>query len=130
MQLFCPKVKLNAKLATKAYKQALQTLSTIPAYPSPQTRSVLDAQPNSILSTLFPNQQGPIATTIRIIYKLRQQSWMPLFISASLGAGGWVPGKKTEELDIKATKTVDLLEHAAELGHMDALYKLAHVSLV
>ena len=25
---------------------------------------------------------------------------------------------------------VDLLEHAVELGHMEALYKLAHVSLV
>ena len=30
----------------------------------------------------------------------------------------------------RAVKVVDLLEHAVELGHMEALYKLAHVSLV
>lgn len=30
----------------------------------------------------------------------------------------------------KAIKVVDLLQHSAELGHLDALYTLAQISLV
>lgn len=30
----------------------------------------------------------------------------------------------------KAVKVLDLLQHAADLGHPDALYALAHLSLV
>lgn len=31
---------------------------------------------------------------------------------------------------MKAVKVLDLLQHAAELGHSDAIYTLAHISLV
>lgn len=44
-----------------------------------------------------------------------------------LGLGS---NKKDEELRGKAIKVVDLLQHSAELGNLDALYALAHVSLV
>ena len=125
---------LYPNIAEKAYKQALFTLSSIPSFISSQTTTFLDAQPNSLLSQLFPNQQGPIASTIRIIYKLRQQTWLPSPVRTILGlskdganGGG---RKKEEELKGKAVKVVDLLEHAVELGHSDALYKLAQVSLV
>jgi SEL1 protein len=37
---------------------------------------------------------------------------------------------KEEELRGKAIKVIDLLQHSAELGHLDALYTLARVSLV
>ncbi|KAI5123803.1 hypothetical protein M0805_009098 [Coniferiporia weirii] len=115
--------------ANKAYGQALQALASISTYQPLHTPGVSDAQPNTIFTTLFPNQQGPIASLIRIIYKLRQQSWVPRFLSASLGRDSWSAGRKKEEMQGKAVKVVDLLEHAAELGHMDALYKLGHVSL-
>ncbi|KAL5483221.1 HRD3 [Sanghuangporus weigelae] len=119
--------------AEKAYKQALVTLSSIPSFTqTPYSSSLLDAQPNSLLAQLFPNQQGPIASTIRIIYKLRQQTWLPSFVRTILGkdgVGGGGGSRKEEELRGKAVKIVDLLEHAVELGHMDALYKLAQVSL-
>ena len=39
-------------------------------------------------------------------------------------------GKKKEDMELKAVKALDLLEHAVELGHMDALFKLAQVSMV
>ncbi|EJD08119.1 HCP-like protein, partial [Fomitiporia mediterranea MF3/22] len=114
--------------ANKAYKQALHTLAGLNAYPPQYTPGILDVQPNSLLSTLFPNQQGPIASTIRIIYKLRHQSWLPRFLSRRLGQDGGVR-KSEREMQGRALKVVDLLEHAVELGHTDALYKLAHVSL-
>ncbi|THG93907.1 hypothetical protein EW145_g8259, partial [Phellinidium pouzarii] len=112
--------------ANRAYKQALLALSTIPSYPPLSNSGLLDSYqpqqqqqqilPNSIFTTLFPNQQGPIASIIRIAFKLR----------GSGGGGAW---RKAEEMKGKALKVIDLLEHAAELGHMDALYKLAFISL-
>jgi hypothetical protein len=38
--------------------------------------------------------------------------------------------KKGDEMRGKAIKVVDLLQHSAELGNMDALYTLAQISLV
>ena len=76
---------------------------------------------------MFPNQQGPVATIFRILNKLKQQSWMPRFLSNN---GKDKSAKKKEDMQGKAVKVIDLLEHAIELGHMEALYKLAHVSLV
>jgi hypothetical protein len=38
--------------------------------------------------------------------------------------------KREEEMRGKAIKVVDLLQHSAELGHLDALYTLAQILLV
>ena len=123
--------------AEKAYRQALQTLSSIPSFPVPQSPSPLLGsdpllQTNPLLASLFPNQQGPIASIIRIIYKLRQQSWVPSFLRPlfGLGLGKDGRGRREEEIKGRAVKVLDLLEHAAELGHTDALYKIAQVSSV
>lgn len=48
----------------------------------------------------------------------------------TLGKDGWGSGKKRDDVLSKAVKVVDLLEHAIELGHVDAMYKLAQISLV
>lgn len=116
-------------LATRAYKQALQTLSTLTSSLPSHTQGFHDVPQNSFLSALFPNQQGPIASAIRIMYKLRQQSWIPSLFSG-LGVDGWGSGKKREEMKGRAVKVLDLLEHAIELGNMDAMSKLVEVSLV
>ena len=55
---------------------------------------------------------------------------MPRFLSAGSAKGGRLSGRKAEELRGKAVKVLDLLQLAVELGHTDALYKLAQVSLV
>ena len=65
------------------------------------------------------------------MYKLRQQTWLPKFLT--FGGGSDRKGKteiKAQLLQEKADKVVDLLNYAAELGHTNALYTLADVSLV
>ena len=116
--------------AEKAYKQASQAIATISSYQPPQVQTYTDIQSNSLFAQLFPNQQGPVASAVRIILKLRQQTWMPNFLSSRFGKDSWTKGKKKEDMELKAVKALDLLEHAVELGHMDALFKLAQVSMV
>ncbi|TDL23048.1 HCP-like protein [Rickenella mellea] len=110
--------------AARAYKHAIHALSTITPIPSP-ARAGNDVLQNSFLSSLFPNQQGPIASAIRIIYKLRHVSWLPKF----LNSGDRLGGMRRDEMRGRALKVVDLLEHAVELGNLDALYKLAEISM-
>ena len=74
--------------------------------------------------------QGPIASTMRILVKLRNHSWLPSFVTEFLGRELANGRKKEEEFKGKAVKVIDLLQHAAELGHTDALYTLGQVSLV
>lgn len=121
-------VTLISVAARKAYKQALQTLATLTSAPPSHTQGLYDASSNSFISSLFFNQHGPIASAMRILLKLRQQSWVPRFILA--GKDGWLSGRRSEELRGKALKVIDLLEHAIELGHTEALFKLAQISMV
>jgi SEL1 protein len=46
----------------------------------------------------------------------------------SIGLGS--QKQKEEEIQRKLVKVIDLLQHSAELGHTDALFTLAQVSLV
>ena len=86
----------------------------------------------SIFSSFLPNLQGqgPVGSAVRIILKIHQYTFNRIanvFSKDGLGLGS---NKKDEELRGKAIKVVDLLQHSAELGNLDALYTLAHVSLV
>lgn len=67
---------------------------------------------------------------MRILVKLRNHSWLPSFVTDYLGRELTNGRKKDEEFKGKAVKVIDLLQHAAELGHTDALYTLGQVSLV
>lgn len=62
---------------------------------------------------------------MRIVMKLQQRLW-------SKSAFGQLGNKKRRENELrgKAVKVKDLLQHSAELGSEEALYKLAHISLV
>lgn len=86
----------------------------------------------SLISSFLPNfrGQGPIGSAIRIISKLHQYTFRQL--SSSLGRDdvGTNSRKKDEEQTSKAIKVVDLLEHSAELGNMDAVFTLAQIYLV
>lgn len=62
---------------------------------------------------------------MRILVKLQQRIWVK-------SAFGQIGNKKRKEDEIrgKAVKVKDLLQHSAELGNAEALYKLAYISLV
>lgn len=74
--------------------------------------------------------QGPIGSAVRIITKLHQHTLRR--ITYGLGKDGLGLGsrRRDEEMRGKAIKVVDLLQHSAELGNMEALYTLGQVSLV
>jgi hypothetical protein len=121
--------------AARAYKQALATLATFTALPSSRAFETHHQfswhTGNSILSSLLPNPQGqgPLGSAIRIAIKLRHQSWLPRFLSSRLPQDS---GRRRteEELSGRAIKVIDLLQHAADLGHSDALFALGKLSLV
>ncbi|KAI0034697.1 HCP-like protein [Vararia minispora EC-137] len=71
--------------------------------------------------------QGPIASALRIIVKLRNKSWLPRFLS-SRGTSESTGRRKQDSL--RAIKVVDLLTHAAELGNKDALFALAKINML
>jgi len=123
-------------LAARAFKQAMVTLTALKAHP-PQ--HIFDTTPvtgighsKSVFSSFVPSFQGrgPISSIIRILLRLHQITVgrvSDVLIEKTLGLGS---ERKEEELRGKAIKVVDLLQHSAELGNMDALFTLAQVSLV
>ncbi|KAJ7496963.1 hypothetical protein FB451DRAFT_1120046 [Mycena latifolia] len=117
--------------ATRAYKQALNTLSTLTAHPPLHTYGssfAVGNTPNSrsLFSSFFPNLQGqgPLGSAMRIIIKLQRQT-----VNVILSGLGKESRTKREETKGKAIKVIDLLQHSAELGNSDALYTLAQISL-
>lgn len=135
-QIFDSSVLRNSCLpALRAYKQAMSTLNLLRTQPPQHTFDPALASgignSRSIFSSFLPNLQGqgPIGTVVRIILKLHGSvTRISSILSAeSLGLG---TKKKGEEGSRKAIKVVDLLQHSAELGNMDALFTLAQVSLV
>jgi SEL1 protein len=137
--------------ASRAYRQALLTLSTLTAHPpsytqdysSSTTGTSSSSSSSGILSSLLPNLQGhgPIGSAVRIAIKLFHTSWIARLTreiaywtgfsgGSGGGPGGGGGGKRREETRGKAIKVVDLLQHSAELGNMDALYTLARLSMV
>jgi hypothetical protein len=121
--------------AARAYKQALATLATLTA--SPSSRAFETHHPfswstgNSFLSSFLPNPQGqgPLGSALRIAIKLRHQSWLPRFLSSRFSQESG-RRRSDEELKGRAIKVMDLLQHAADLGHLDALFVLGKLSLV
>ncbi|KAJ7782738.1 hypothetical protein B0H16DRAFT_1357156 [Mycena metata] len=120
----------QAAEATRAYKQALNTLSTLTAHPPLHTYGSYSAGNNqnskSLLSSFFPNLQGqgPLGSATRIVVKLQRQ-----IVNGVLAGFGKESRSKREETKGKAIKVIDLLQHSAELGNSDALYTLAQISL-
>lgn len=86
----------------------------------------------SLVSSFLPNLhvRGPIGSVVRIAMKLHQYTFRRLSSSLSRDSIGTNSRRKDEEQTSKAIKVVDLLEHSAELGNMDAIYTLAQIYLV
>jgi SEL1 protein len=121
----------QAAEACRAYKHALATLATLTAHPPSNTYdptpSSSSTSVNSFLSSFFPNfqGQGPFGSALRIAVKIQQKLWMRTAFSP-LGN----KKRRHDENRGKAIKVKDLLQHSAELGNEEALYKLAQISLV
>lgn len=121
--------------ASRAYKQALSTLATLTALPPSQSEEPSPYHAhngNSFqLSSFLPSMQGqgPFASAMRIAVKLLHQSWLPPSLTGYIKDELSGAKKKDHELQGKAVKVIDLLQHAAELGNADALYTLGQVSL-
>ncbi|EMD33107.1 hypothetical protein CERSUDRAFT_76806 [Gelatoporia subvermispora B] len=115
--------------ATRAYRQAMSTLASLNALA--QTEEYSPHLSSYQSSSFAPGiqGQGPIASALRILVKLAHHSWLPRSVTKYFGRE-LVGGKKRgDDPHSKAIKVVDLLQHAAELGHTDALYTLGQVSL-
>ncbi|KAG9008956.1 ERAD-associated protein [Tulasnella sp. JGI-2019a] len=117
--------------AQKAYAKAVRIIRALSSLPPSQVTPYhgdTPPEPPAILKTLFPNDQGLIAKTIRAGYQIRHQQWFkfPAWLSRRFGGR---TGRRREETRGRALKVIDLLEHAIELGHQDALYTLAEISL-
>ena len=128
-------VHQTQRAAVRAYKQAVSTLSTLKAHPPQHTFDPALANGNghskSIFSSFLPNLQGqgPIGSVVRIILKLHNSVNRITNVLSPEGLGLGTK-EKDEELRGKALKVIDLLQHSAELGNMDALFTLGQVSLV
>jgi SEL1 protein len=112
-------------MATLTYLKVHDTLH--PHYSS-LGRS-LSTSKSSFISSFLPNLQGqgPTGSLLRILFKLFQITFGRALNMLSQDS---FSREKVEELKGKAIKVVDLLQHSAELGNMDALYLLAQISLV
>lgn len=121
----------QAAEASRAYKHALATLATLTAHPPSYTHdpsvSSSSTSSSSLLSSILPNfqGQGPFGSALRIAVKLQQR----LFAKSTFSRLG-NKKRRDDEIRGKAIKVKDLLQHSAELGNGEALYKLAHISLV
>lgn len=125
-------------LAARAYKQAMSTLTVLSNLPSAQAHERQGGafssitSPNSLLSSFLPNiqGQGPLASAMRIALRLKNQQWLPNILNNYINKESVFSRRRDEELKGRAVKVLDLLQHASDLGHTDALYTLAHISLV
>jgi SEL1 protein len=87
---------------------------------------------SSFISSFLPtlHGQGPTGSLLRIILKLYQITFGRILSMLNQDTLFSFSRERVEELKGKAIKVVDLLQHSAELGNMDAMYALAQISLV
>ena len=112
------------------YQKALSLLSSLPSAKTLQKAAAETSRPKSLLASLFPNHEGPIATAIRILAKIEQElSFLPLRIFKSLNFKRPNPYVR-EKASSQAAHALTLLEEASGKGHLEALYQLGITSLV
>lgn len=116
----------------------MHTLSVLTAHPPYHTSdssivSGYTSNTPSLFASFAPllHGRGPIGTAFRILVKINHQlfSGLPSVTYDTFGMGSGSK-KKDEDMLRRSIKVVDLLQHSADLGNMDALYTLAHISLV
>jgi len=120
--------------ADRVYKKAIAILSTIRDSTQAQKGQPTTSVSSGILSKIFssilpsPHGQGPFSSAIRIAMKLRHQSWLPGIVQAILNDRE--EDAKTSEGYKNTATVISLLKYAASLGHTDAMFTLASLSLV
>ena len=115
----------------------MQTLHSLVPPPKPEIPWNPTQNSRSLLSYIFPNPPGPIASAIRIAYKLKSHNWIPRWLSGKFdGMNDGQNSKwsifRSSSKDVtsgKALKVIDLLQYSADLGNMDAVFALGKVSL-
>jgi SEL1 protein len=124
--------------ANRAYKSAIQTLRSLSAHPS--SSFLTSAGTSSTGGWLAHYLPGPLGAGYRAVARLHNDLQQSLSaVSAALGFAaptkpGFSKNRKgpyhdAEEERIKSIKVMDLLQHAMELGHDDAIYTLAQTHL-
>ncbi|KAG8930161.1 ERAD-associated protein [Tulasnella sp. 418] len=117
--------------ASRFYMQALRGIEYLctlpPSHASPHPSAYKPGYLNSL--TNERSTAGPLSSVLRIASKLPILSWLPNLLTGTLSGGAAPSGRRKEELRRRAFKTIELLERASELGHEDAMYILADVSL-
>ncbi|KAH7335019.1 hypothetical protein B0J17DRAFT_672405 [Rhizoctonia solani] len=107
--------------AQKTLADALSIIKALDALP-PHTASPIDAPLPAWINSLFPNPSGPLASTLRIVTKLRSQQWLPSFLSSRAS-------RDEARVRQRVSRLEGLLQRSIELGNTDALYTLAHISV-
>lgn len=124
--------------ADRVYRKAITLLSSIRDSPvthkAESTTSAASGILSKVLSSILPNPhgQGPFSSAIRIAMKLRHQSWLPRIVWTSLGLNGdhREDDPSTSESYRNTATVISMLKHASGLGHTDAMFTLASLSLV
>lgn len=112
------------------YEKALALLATLPSAKTLQKAAAETSRPKSLLASLFPNHEGPIATAIRILARIEQElSFLPLRIFKSFNFKRPNPNVR-EKASTQAAQAITYLEEASEKGHLEALYQLGITALV
>ncbi|KDN33698.1 hypothetical protein RSAG8_13207, partial [Rhizoctonia solani AG-8 WAC10335] len=106
--------------AQKSLADALSIIKALDALP-PHTASPIDATLPAWINSLFPNPSGPLASTLRIVTKLRSQQWLPSFLSSRAS-------RDEARVRQRVARLETLLQRSIELGNADALYTFAHLS--
>ncbi|CAE6466148.1 unnamed protein product [Rhizoctonia solani] len=107
-------------VAQKSLADALSIIKALDALP-PHTASPIDATLPAWINSLFPNPSGPLASTLRIVTKLRSQQWLPSFLSSRAS-------RDEARVRQRVARLETLLQRSIELGNADALYTFAHLS--
>ncbi|KAJ1306301.1 hypothetical protein OPQ81_011000 [Rhizoctonia solani] len=107
--------------AQKALADALSTIKALDALP-PYAASPIDATLPAWINSIFPNPSGPVASALRIVTKLRSQQWLPSFLSSRAS-------RDEARVRQRVSRLEALLQRSIELGNLDALYTLAHISV-
>ncbi|PVF93989.1 HCP-like protein [Serendipita vermifera] len=121
--------KSSLSKADEQYQKALTLLSTLPSAKTFQKAAEDSSRPKSLLASLFPNHEGPIATAIRILARIEQElSFLPIRLFKSFNFRRPTHNVR-EKANSQAKRALQLLEEASEAGHLEALYRLGMTSL-
>ncbi|KAG8784254.1 ERAD-associated protein, partial [Serendipita sp. 398] len=119
----------NNAFTDEQYRKALDLLATLPSARTLQKAAADSNRPKSLLASLFPNHEGPIATAIRILARIEQElSFLPIRVFKSFNFRKPNPNVR-EKASTQATQALSLLEEASEKGHLEAMYILGMSSL-